>query len=255
MKQFLILYYRSLPLQLLLHKKMTTWSQTCHDPASPAAAILPKKKDWSKVDLSHRANDHFMAQLGWDGLVNMPDTLTSVGISRSFSFYFMLDFPFKSDARLSAAAGLGIGSHNYFFSNEQQPLSVIPTAESSGGNHYKKYKFVTTYLEVPLELRYALDPEHTNNSWKFAVGAKVGILLSGYAKGKNVENSAGQVIQAVVEKQRANTYFNNVNLAGTIRISKGPVGIFAQMAAVPVIKASYSTAMYPFTIGICLSGL
>ena len=77
----------------------------------------PKKKNWSKIDLSHRANDHFMIQIGYDNWVGTPDTIHIAGFNRSFNFYFMLDFPFKTDPRLSVGAGLGIGSSNIFFKN------------------------------------------------------------------------------------------------------------------------------------------
>ncbi len=42
--------------------------------------VTPQKKDWTKIDLSHRANDHFMVQIGYDGWLNKPDTLESAGV-------------------------------------------------------------------------------------------------------------------------------------------------------------------------------
>jgi hypothetical protein len=38
-----------------------------------------KKTDWSKIDLSNRANDHFMIQYGYDGWVNTPDSINPQG--------------------------------------------------------------------------------------------------------------------------------------------------------------------------------
>jgi Outer membrane protein beta-barrel domain len=215
----------------------------------------PKKKDWSKIDLSHRANDHFMLQIGYDNWNGKPDTLNITGFSRSFNFYFMLDFPFKSDPRLSVGAGLGIGNSNIFFKNQPAPINVLPQQDGSGGSHFKKYKLVTTYLEIPLELRFALDPENTNKSWKFALGVKVGTMLSAYAKGKSVENGSGQVQDASVYKVSNKSDFNNIKLAGTIRISKGPFGVFGQYNITSLIKGSAGPIVYPFSFGICFSGL
>lgn len=218
--------------------------------------VQPKKKDWSKIDLSHRANDHFMVQIGYDNWAGTPDTLSVSGFSRSFNFYFMLDFPFKTDPRFSVGAGLGIGNSNVFFKNQPaSPISVLPQADASGGTHFKKYKLVTTYLEIPVELRFALDPENTNKSWKFALGVKVGTLLSAYAKGKSVENGSGQVQDPSVYKVRNNSDFNNIKLAGTARISKGPFGIFGQYDVTSLIKGSVGPIVYPFSFGICFSGL
>jgi hypothetical protein len=234
----------------------TAFAQKKDSTVVNASVTEPKKKDWSKIDLSHRANDHFMFQIGYDNLAAVPDTLSITGLSRSFNFYFLLDFPFKSDPRFSVGAGLGIGCSNIFFSNQPaSPISAVPRADASGGSHFKKYKVVTTFLEVPVELRFALDPENTNKSWKFAIGTKVGLMLNAYAKGKNIENGSGQIVDGSVYKIANKSFYNAIKLAGTARISKGPFGVFAQYQVTSLIKSIYGPAMYPFSFGICISGL
>jgi hypothetical protein len=114
---------------------------------------------------------------------------------------------------------------------------------------------VTTYLEAPVELRFAVDPEHMDQSWKFAVGVKVGLMLSAYTKGKDMENSASSVIGNYIEKESSKQFFNTPKLAGTIRVSKGVVGIFAQIQANPLIKTTEGPAVFPISAGIVLSGL
>ena len=75
----------------------------------------PKKKDWSKVRLTNRANDHFMLQYGITNWANKPDSINTKGFSRSFNFYLMIDMPFKTDPRFSVAFGPGVGVDNIFF--------------------------------------------------------------------------------------------------------------------------------------------
>lgn len=255
MKQFLVfLLALSTVATAFAQKKDTTIVKT------PSASVPgePKKKDkdyYSKIDLSHRPQDHFMVQMGYYGWAGKPDTLNQSGVPRSFNFYFMLDFPFKTDKRLSVGAGLGIGSNNIYFRNQPTPISVIPQADASTANHFKKYKLVTTYLEVPLELRYAIDPENMNTSWKFAVGTKLGVLLSSYAKGKNTENSSGSVVDGSVYKMSSKSDFNGIELAGTARISRGVFGLFGQFQFTSLIKSGISAPVYPFVIGFCFSGL
>ncbi len=229
MKQFFIFILALVTISTAYAQKKDT--TVVQQPTQAVPPVQPKKKDWSKLDLAHRANDHFMVQFGYDAWLNKPDTLSSVGISRSFNFYFMYDFPFKTDPRLSVGAGIGIGCSNMFFSSQPAPISILPRTDASGGEHFRKYKLVTTYLEIPIELRYAVDPENTNKSWKFAVGTKIGTMLSAYAKGKNQENSANQVDNPGIQKVSSKTYFNNIKLAGTARISKGYVGIFRATTA------------------------
>ena len=254
MKQFLVLLFALFTITAAFAQKNdTTVTKT---PATTSTVPgEPKKKDWSKIDLSHRAQDHFMVQIGYNGWAGKPDTLSQGGVPRSFNFYFMLDFPFKTDQRLSVGAGLGIGTNNMYFKNQPAPISVLPQADASTANHFKKYKLVTTYLEIPLELRYALDPENMNKSWKFAVGTKLGVLLSSYAKGKDVENSSGSVADGSVYKVSSKSYFNGLELAGTARISRGVFGLFGQFQFTSLIKSAYSTPVYPFVIGFCFSGL
>jgi hypothetical protein len=230
-------------------------------PAKPATTTTKSaKKDWSKVTLGNRANDHVMLQFAYDNWAGKPDTIQTVGFSRSFNFYFMYDMPFKTDPRFSIAGGLGLAWSNIFFSDQNvliaatNPTLAFPSV-SEGAKNFKKYKLVSSYLDVPIELRFALNPLNTNSSWKFAIGAKVGFLLAVYNKGKNEENSAGQVINSYIVKEVSKKYFNGVRLSPTFRVSKGPFGLYAQYQLTPFIKPAYGPNVYPFAIGFVLSGL
>jgi len=232
--------------------------------ATLAAATTPAatsgKKDWSKVNLSRRANDHFMFQFGYDNWAAAPDSIHIQGFNRSANFYFMFDFPFKSDPRLSVGAGVGIGSSNIFF-NQQEVLvaaynnQTLAFPDQEGGNHFKKYKLVTTFLEAPIELRFATDPEHTNSCWKFAIGMKAGLLMSAYTKAKDLQNNVGQTLGSYIEKESSKQFFNSTKLAATARINYGPVGIFGQFQFNSLLKANAGPTIYPFSFGIMVSGL
>lgn len=230
-------------------------------PAKAKAATPDKpKKDWSKIILNRRANDHFMFQLGYDNWAAKPDSIHISGFNRSANFYFMFDFPFKTDPRFSIGAGLGIGTSNIFFHQQEvliaaQNSPTLAFPDETGGNHYKKYKLVTTNLEVPVELRFALDPENTNKSWKFAIGTKIGLLMAAHTKGKTLQNSAGQTIGNYTVKMSSKQYFSGTKLAATARISYGVFGVFGQIQINSLIKNSAGPPVYPFSFGIMLSGL
>ncbi|MFZ1264552.1 MAG: hypothetical protein WAT34_13665 [Chitinophagaceae bacterium] len=61
----------------------------------------PKKKE--VIDMSNRPNDHFLLQFGYAGWAGKPDTLNTQGLSKSINGYFMFDFPFKTNPKLSMA--------------------------------------------------------------------------------------------------------------------------------------------------------
>ena len=218
------------------------------------------KKDWSKVDVSKRAADHFMFEFGYDNWANPPDSANIKGFNHSFNFYFMYDFPFKSDARLSIGAGIGIGSNNVFFAGTYPQVASLQNttlafSATSDGNYYKKFKLVTTYLEVPVELRFALDPEHMDKSWKFAVGTKIGLMLSAYTVGSTVVNSVGQTLGNVTIKESSKQYFSTPKFEPTLRVSKGFIGVYGQFQINSLVKAGAGQTILPFAFGIVLSGL
>lgn len=223
-------------------------------------APAKKGKDWSKIDLTKRAADHFMVELGYDNWANPPDSANIKGFNHSVNFYFMYDFPFKSDARLSVGAGLGIGSSNIYFAGTYPQIAAYqnPTlsfAATSDGFYFKKFKLVTTYLEVPVELRFALDPEHMDKSWKFAVGTKIGLMLSAYTKGTTVVNSIGQTLANISVKESSKQFFSTPKFEPTVRISKGFIGLFGQFQINSLLKAGAGQSVFPFSFGIVLSGL
>jgi Outer membrane protein beta-barrel domain len=228
-------------------------------PAPPP--VKPGKKDWSKVKLDPRkAADHFMVELGYDNWANTPDSIHIQGFNRSFNFYFMYNFPFKSDVRWSVAAGIGIGSSNIYFHDQEVLVAAVQVStlgfpDETGTNHFKKYKLVLTYLEVPLELRFAVDPTDMDHSWKIAVGAKVGLMLSAYTKGKDLISGSGQTLGNYIEKESSKQFFSTPKFEPTLRVSKGVIGVFGQIQLNSPIKASAGPSVFPFSVGIVLSGL
>jgi hypothetical protein len=219
-----------------------------------------KKRDWSQLNLANRPNDHFMMQLGYNGWSGMPDTINTKGFSRSFNMYFMFDFPFKTNPRFSVGIGAGFGSDNVFFDK-----TIVDIAGRNGNaltfknvadtNHFKKYKLNTTFLEAPVELRFAANPVSPNRSWKVALGAKVGTLLSAHTKAKNFQTKSGGTLVASTQKEKAKRFFNGTRLSVTGRISYGIIGIYGAYQINSFIKEGFGPDVRPFQIGLTLSGL
>lgn len=222
-----------------------------------------KKKDWSKVKLTNRANDHFMLQYGITHWSGKPDSINTKGFSRSFNFYIMIDMPFKTDPRFSVAFGPGIGTDNMFFektnittTNHLKPLAFQNVADT---NHFDKYKLVHAFLELPLELRFANNPENTNKSWKIAIGAKVGVQVSSHTKGKRWVDKNDNLIAGFddkyVRKDKDKYFFNGNRLVGMMRIGYGSLSLFGTYQIGSLIKEGLGPQVKPYTIGLTLSGL
>jgi hypothetical protein len=247
-------------LSLALAFVLPLFAQDSTIKTSPApTTVKSKKKDWSKINLSNRPNDHFMLQIGYNGWANIPDTINTKGIPRSFNMYFMFDFPFKSDPRFSVGVGAGLATDNVYFNKMSVDITgknstTLSFKNLSDTNYFKKYKIMTTYLEAPVELRFAANPGNTNKSWKAAIGAKVGTLLAASTKGKNfISRSQGTI--SYIEKEKSKRYFNGTRLSVTGRISKGVFGIYGSYQVNQFIKEGFGPDVRPFQIGISISGL
>lgn len=222
-----------------------------------------KKKDWSQVQLTGRANDHFMIQYGVANWASKPDSINTGGFSRSFNMYFLLDFPFKTDPRFSVAFGPGFGTDHIFFDNTNvtitNRLTPVQFQNVKDTNHFDKYKLSTAYLELPVELRFSSDPTNNGKSLKFALGAKVGLLVSAATKGKNWVNKNGNTVTGFsdkfVQKQKDKYFFNGNRLVGTFRVGYGVISLLGTYQITTLFKEGLGPEVRPYTVGLTISGL
>lgn len=215
---------------------------------------LSRKESANNSQLSRRAADHFMIQLGYNGWAGSPDSLRTGGLSRTFNMYFMFDFPFKSDARFSAAIGAGLGTDNMFFKKttvdlRKYPLNFAHDTVSS----YKKYKIATGYLEVPVELRFASNPTNYNKAFKVALGVKVGTMIDAHTKAKITRDREGY--GGYTQKIKDKRNFNTTRLAGTLRVGYGVFSIFGTYQFNEFIREGAGPNVKPYSIGLTISGL
>ncbi|MEY4885979.1 MAG: hypothetical protein RL151_1288 [Bacteroidota bacterium] len=242
MKQFLTA-------SLLLTLMTPAFSQTTESPADQG------KRDWKKADLSNRSSDHLMFQFGYTGWSGAPDSIQTGGFSRSFNTYFLFDFPFKSDPRLSVGVGVGVGTDNMFFTQTAIDLKNTEQIKfrRDSVTQYKRYKLGSAYFEAPLELRWAKDPEHMNKSLKFAVGLKMGLPIDLHAKAKVTRDAAGNVAYTYKEKDRK--FANNFRAVATARVGFGNFSLFGTYALTGMFREGQGPTVRPYTVGLCLSGL
>jgi len=213
------------------------------------------KKPKKKYDLSNRANDHFMLQVGYTNWSGTPDSIQTKGFSRSINAYFMLDFPFKSSPKLSAAIGLGIGTDHVFLDRNFADIKGANATlrfNDTAKIEVKKTKVATSYVEVPLELRYVANPERSDKSFKVAVGVKGGMMLKAGTRSRITEKGA----QAnYLLKESSKTYFNTTRIVGTARIGYGNFTLFGTYQLTSVLKAGAGPQLRPYTIGLSFGGL
>ncbi|HEY5463374.1 MAG TPA: outer membrane beta-barrel protein [Hanamia sp.] len=213
------------------------------------------------IKLTQKPADHLMIQLSSDHWAAMPDSIGShqKGLSRGFNIYFMYNKPFKTSPKYSLGIGVGISSSNMVFKKMNVGLNAtsatLPFTHLDSSNYFKKYKLSTTFLQIPLEIRYTDKPDEPNKSLKAAVGLKIGTLINAHTKGKNLENKNGQTLNTYTEKEKSSRYIDGTQIMGTARVGYGIFSLFGSIQLNTVLKSGYGPNMRLYQVGITVSGL
>jgi hypothetical protein len=227
---------------------------------SLSAQDTPEKKNKKKetINLANRANDHFMLQLGYTGWAGIPDTITKSGLSKSINVYFMLDYPFKTNPKLSIGIGAGIGSDHITFTKTNVGIKdntpAIRFTNQSDTNNYKKTKLATSYLEAPLELRFSADPM-TGKGFKAAIGVKVGTLINAHTRNTKLQSKTGTTLTDYTLKEASKQFFNKNRISATARFGYGHFTLYGAYQVTTLFKDGSGPEVRPYSIGITLSGL
>ena len=226
--------------------------------AGLSAPAFSQDKKQEKIDLSNRPNDHLLFQFGVTNWNGMPDTINKSGLSKSINGYFMFDFPFKSNPKMSIALGPGISSDHILFTKTyigiRDAASRIRFTNVSDTDHYKKTKLATVFLEAPIELRFSSKPV-TGKGFKAALGVRVGTLLNAHTRNVKLQDKDNKELNDFVMKESSKNFFNKNRLSVMARIGWGHITAYTSYSLTPVFRDGAGPVVRPYSIGITLSGL
>lgn len=211
----------------------------------PTSDIKETIKEKSKSD-----RDRFVLQLTFDNWLQKPDSISPKWSSRGVGFYWMvIDVPL-GNSNFSFAIGTGVSISNIFINrqvNETDSMTYLPLIPSSIS--YKRYKIVTTYLDIPVELRYHSKPDKTNNSWKVGLGFKGGLLINNHWKIKS-KDALGDL---TVFKSTGIKNLYSYHYGPTIKIGYGSFNIFTFYSLSTLFNKNKGPEISPFSIGLMIS--
>lgn len=195
------------------------------------------------------SRDFLMIQLTYDNWAGA-DSARTTGFSRGVNVYLMYDFPIKP--HYSFAAGLGVGTSSVFLDDQKIDMS---NGNSSQVNYVNttalsKYKVMTTYLDVPLEIRYRGVPDNANKGFKASLGFKVGLLLNAHTKSKSTLGGEKNIL-----KEQNKRLFNTWRYAPTARIGWGNWALSGSYSLSSIYKSNTGQEAFPYSIGLTISGL
>ena len=243
MRKFLaVLALLMVPACFAMAQDATDKTEKMNSSAAPAPIVKPSR-------------DFVMLQLYYINWATKPDSVKTKTFGYGFNGYLCYDFPIKK-TKLSFAAGLGVNVNVVYL--DQQVMSFNDTAAAYSSavrflpdtNHYKRYKFVTTYLTAPFELRYFANSNNRNKGFKAAIGMEIGTLLGAHTKA--LTSVDGTNIKYKVDTKR---YVTPWNFAATARVGWGNFSLFGSYNLTNVFKESAGPPITPISVGICLTGL
>lgn len=200
------------------------------------------------------ARDFLMLQFNYANWASKPAEVRPKGLGYGFNGFLCYDFPIKK-TNLSFATGLGVKvtviyMDQQYLKNTDTSTVTTPVASFADTNGYKRYKYVTTYLTAPFELRYFGNKLNRNKGFKAALGVQVGTLLGAHTKG--VTSVGGVVVR---DKENTNRFTSQWDFAGTLRVGYGNFTLFGSYNITQVFKTNQGPAITPYAVGICLTGL
>lgn len=211
--------------------------------------------DISAPPIVKPSRDFVMLQFAYNTWAKKPDSVKIKSFGWAFNGYLCYDFPIRK-TKLSFAAGLGINASVIYLNQEVIRNTDTAAAYSSQArfladtNHYKRYKFVTTYLTAPFELRYFSNTINRNKGFKAAIGLEIGTLLGAHTKALTSIGGAN-----VKYKDDTKRYVSPWNFAATARVGYGNFSLFGSYNLTNVFKDNAGPPITPMSLGICLTGL
>lgn len=199
--------------------------------------------------------DRIVLELNWNGWLDAPDGIEQQWYSRGLNLFFMYDLPF-GNSPFSIAPGFGLGTdnvyHNGVFTATDSVTLFSPIADSI---NLTGTKLNTTYLEVPLELRFRTKPNDKGRSWKIAAGIRGGLLITSHVKYRGEGTTFGLLQDDVKYKLHDIPRLDNLRYGATFRVGYGPINLQAYYGLSTLFEAGQGPDMAPLHIGISFNGL
>jgi hypothetical protein len=207
-------------------------------------AISAQSQNDSKITkVLDRWDDKILIELTHDTWLDAPDGVDFVIPSVGFKGYFFSDYTFGEESNFSFAWGFGVSADNVKsnaeFRQEEFPDGTTGDQELTPiERSYDNNKFVTTYLEVPIEFRFITKGKHP---FRMIVGARAGYLLQDHQKIEDTEGKA---------KFYNFEHINRWRYGVSARIGYSYVQLTGFYSLVPLIEDGKGTELTPISLGL-----
>jgi hypothetical protein len=158
--------------------------------------------------------------------------------SRTVNIYYQYDLRLFNSP-ISIVPGIGLSLERYRFKDSyavgytnatHEQVTMLPPGDLATPN-IKKSMLVTNYIDVPLELRYTMNPEDPSRSFKLSVGGRIGWLYDSFNKIKYSEDGETKKL-----KDKQSYHLNELRYGLLGRLGFGGFSLFCNYNLSPLFK-------------------
>ena len=220
-------------------------------------AIFAQEEDKKKKDehSENEAHDRIVIGYTFDNWIHNVDSLKTKWNSWGFHFYYMYDIPLGK-SRFSFAPGVGF-SASWVKNNSGLDDSVdsLGTIFRPLKIDYKRNSLVTSYFDIPFELRYRSKPNSKNKSFKLGAGVVAGVQMSNHTKTKTSDTAIVPAGDTKVLKVYRYDDLMKFRFGPTFRIGYGSANLFFYYSVLSLFKNDKGPTVNPFSVGLTVNGL
>ena len=148
-------------------------------------AIGQIDKTGEKSEERNTHQDHMLVDFGYETFTSNPSNADFRWYNNGLNIQLFYDQLFGQSG-ISLAVGVGFSTQSYY-SNRQirrdtTKQEFYPNWMRLENEPYNKNKVSTSFVDIPLELRYRTKMDDNGYRWKFSVGAKIGFLFDTHDK-------------------------------------------------------------------------
>jgi len=212
----------------------------------PGSFFAQGQSDSGVEKVLDRWDDKILIELTHDTWLNAPNGVDFVTPSVGFKGYFFTDYTFGDESNFSFAWGFGVSADNVKsnaeFVQEEFPdgstgdQELVPIERSFENN-----KFVTTFLEIPIEFRFITKGKHP---FRLAFGARAGYLLQDHQKITDTDGKA---------KFYNFEHINRWRYGVSARIGFSYVQFTGFYSLAPLIEEGKGTELIPISVGLAFT--
>ncbi|MEO9513063.1 MAG: porin family protein [Flavobacteriaceae bacterium] len=144
--------------------------------------IKAQEDSTNTLSYSKYLEDQFYIGLGFNILLERPTDVVQKSLSYNLQTGFIKDIPFNQKRNFGLGLGLGYAANSYYSDMVASVTGneIVYQVVTSAG--FRRSKFETHAIEVPLELRWRTSTVDEYKFWRIYAGMKLGYVFSGRSK-------------------------------------------------------------------------